>query len=486
MLFRLRIRRVFLSLTLPFLFAAGIDPLHGSGILPSGAAPLHEEPLGDPIPDPAAQKALARMTGPVSCESGMALATFACRDIDLQGFVSLDALLSDSVAPGTPPNPSGSALWGFASRNDGREYAVFGASKGTAVVDVTDPARPVVVGSVPGLSSPWRELKVYQFFNPAKNRFDAYAYVVSEAPGSGLQILDLTDLPRSVKLAATSSAIARAHTVYLANVDYSTGVGNVPGVPPVLYVDGSNVAGLLAFDISNPTDPQLLGTLFNSYAHDIWAGVLRGERARACPSGSDPCEIVVNWAGDAIRILDFSNKSNPMLISRLIYLGLGYAHSGWISKDGNYLFSMDELDERNTGQNTSVRVIDVRDWTNPQVVALWVGTNKTIEHNGYAIGDEYFLSNYERGLTILDVANPLQPVERAFFDTYPATDTANFHGAWAVYPFLPSGNILISNIDGAGGLFILKEAPKAVAPSMPPRAPVSRVPPRPRITTRPR
>jgi len=77
-------------------------------------------------------------------------------------------------------------------------------------------------------------------------------------------------------------------------------------------------------------------------------------------------------------------------------------------------------------------------------------------------------------------------VERAFFDTYPATDTANFHGAWAVYPFLPSGNILISNIDGAGGLFILKEAPEAVVPSIPPRAPVSRVPPRPRIAIRPR
>ena len=402
----------------------------------------------------------------------MALATFPCRGIDLQSFVSLDALLSGTVPPGTPPAPSGSALWGFASKNDGREYAFFGTSKGAAVVDVTDPTRPVVVGSVPGLISPWREVKVYQFFNPAKGRYDAYGYVVSEAPGSGLQILDLTDLPKSVKLAATSTAFARAHTLSIANVDYATGAGNVPDLPPVLYVEGSNVAGLLAFDVSNPVAPRLIGTYFNSYAHDIWAGVLRGDRARVCPSGSDPCEIVVNWAGDAIRVLDFSVKENPMLISRLIYLGLGFAHSGWISRDGNSLFSMDELDERNTGQNTSVRVIDVRDWSNPQVVAVWVGTNKTIEHNGYTIGDRYFLSNYERGLTILDVSNPLSPVESAFFDTYPATDEANFHGAWAVYPFLPSGNILISNIDGAGGLFVLKES---VAGPLP-RAPITHPP----------
>src|SRR5207249_11225341 len=129
-----------------------------------------------------------------------------------------------------------------------REYAVFGTSKGTAVVDVTDPPRPVVVGSVAGLVSPWREVKIYQFANPKTGRYEAYAYVVSEAPGSGLQILDLTDLPRSVRLAATSTAIARAHTVFLANVDYATGIPNLPDIPPVLYVEGSNVAGLLAFD----------------------------------------------------------------------------------------------------------------------------------------------------------------------------------------------------------------------------------------------
>src|SRR5262249_12970325 len=145
----------------------------------------HEEPLGNPVADPAAQRALEAMAGPAPCEQGMALATFPCRGIDLEGYVSLEAMLADTAPPGTPPPPSGSALWGFQSRNDGREYAIFGTSKGTAVVDVTDPAKPAIVGSVAGLTSPWREVKVYQFFNAEKARYDAYAYVVSEAPGSG-------------------------------------------------------------------------------------------------------------------------------------------------------------------------------------------------------------------------------------------------------------------------------------------------------------
>jgi choice-of-anchor B domain-containing protein len=435
--------------------------------------PLHEEPLGDILQDPYAQRALASMAAPASCQDGMALGTFPCRGIDLESFVSLDKMLADTVLPGTAPDPAGSALWGFQSKNDGREYAAFGTTKGAAFVDVTDPARPVAVGSVPGLISPWRELKVYQFFNSKKGRYDAYAYVVSEAPGSGLQIIDLSDLPSSVRLLANPRPFERAHTVYLANVDYATGAGNVPDVRPVLYVEGSNVAGLLAFDLSDPAAPEVVGTFYNSYAHDIWAGVLRGSRASACPSGADPCEIVVNWAGDAIRIIDFTFKNAPIVVSKLVYFGLGYAHSGWISKDGNYLFCMDELDERNTGSNTSVRVVDVHDWKNPFVAATWFGTNKTIEHNGYAIGDKYYFSNYERGLAILDVTNPLAPTEQAWFDTYPATDTANFHGAWAVYPFLPSGNILISNIDGAGGLYVLRQqSPTTTVSPTVPRAPV--------------
>jgi len=36
---------------------------------------------------------------------------------------------------------------------------------------------------------------------------------------------------------------------------------------------------------------------------------------------------------------------------------------------------------------------------------------------------------------------------RCTWQTYDAA----FHGAWGVYPFLPSGTILISSIDGAGG-----------------------------------
>jgi hypothetical protein len=43
--------------------------------------------------------------------------------------------------------------------------------------------------------------------------------------------------------------------------------------------------------------------------------------------------------------------------------------------------------------------------------------------------------------------------EAAFFDTVPANDAVGFAGAWSVYPYLPSGTVLVSDIEN--GLFVL-------------------------------
>ncbi|MGH9399354.1 MAG: choice-of-anchor B family protein [Thermoanaerobaculia bacterium] len=421
-------------------------------------------------PDRESSRALAALTGPAACVDGLAAGTFPCRGVDLAAFVPLEAM-----SPGTA---SGSSLWGFASLQDGREYAVFGASSGTAVIEVTDPARPVVVGFVPGPTSLWREVKVYQFWSAAERRYRAVAYVTSEAPTAGLQILDLSNLPWSVSPAATFREFDTAHTVTVANVDPATGA-KLPGGPePVLYVQGARnpTVGIHALDIANPVAPAVLGRYTFSYGHDIWTGRFAGARASACAAGHDPCDIVVNWAGNAIRVLDWTDKGNPIVIQDFAYPSLGYAHSGWIARDGRYLFSMDETEARTPGNHSRVRVFDASSWNNLVQAGEWAGDNPAIPHNGYTKGDAYVIAHYERGLTILDVTDPRSPVERAFFDTYPSSNTANYHGAWGVYPYLPSGTILLSNMDGAGGLFVLREA---APPASSPRGPVQRSRPRP-------
>jgi hypothetical protein len=57
------------------------------------------------------------------------------------------------------------------------------------------------------------------------------------------------------------------------------------------------------------------------------------------------------------------------------------------------------------------------------------------------------MSNYTRGLTVLDITDTAHPVAVGRLDTYPASDGTMFNGAWGAYPFFHSGNVAISDID---------------------------------------
>lgn len=46
--------------------------------------------------------------------------------------------------------------------------------------------------------------------------------------------------------------------------------------------------------------------------------------------------------------------------------------------------------------------------------------------------------------------------ETKYFDTYPSNDGPEFDGAWSVYPYFASGNIVISDINR--GFFLVKES----------------------------
>ena len=65
------------------------------------------------------------------------------------------------------------------------------------------------------------------------------------------------------------------------------------------------------------------------------------------------------------------------------------------------------------------------------------------------------MSNYTRGFTVLDITEADAPREVGFFDTFPVSDFAAFDGAWGVYPYLPSGSLLVS--DFSGGLYVLAD-----------------------------
>jgi choice-of-anchor B domain-containing protein len=383
------------------------------------------------------------------CVQGMA-GQFPCRNLDFQSQIPLAQFSSRPV--------SAANVWGFVDLNDNREYAVVGLRNGTAIVEVTDPANPREVITIPGNASPWREVKVYQVRDTSANRWRAYAYVTTEAANSGLQTIDMSGLPQTAGLASTNLDTSSQHTLYVSNIDYSTNAA-LPGMTPVLYLAGSNVNGgsWRAYSLANPAFPQFIGGAPTThYMHDSTGLVVTGTRA-AQQCGHDPCEVLVDFDVDAVELWDVTNKLQPALLGTATNPNNRYIHSGWPTAGATHVIFHDELEEIQLGLPTRLYTLDLANLRAPTVQISYSGPTTTTDHNGYVRGTSYYVSHYRRGVVIYDAVNPNALVEIAHFDNYlaPSTNSAGTDGTWGVYPFLPSGNLLVSDIEN--GLFVLRD-----------------------------
>lgn len=386
------------------------------------------------------------------CDNGMA-GDHACRKVDLLAHVPISALASNATL--------GNDVWGHYDLNDGKEYAIMGLNNAVAVVEVTNPESPRVVGRVPGQSTTWRDIKVYQYFNRAISRWESYAYVTADNASAGLMILDLRELPDAVSLAATDTTDLSAHNVYLSNVDYSTGIA-LNGLMPYLHMAGSNRQGG-AFNSYSLADPEAPAQVYlhsanarGNYSHDASSMVIYDSRKdNQCENAGTHCEILFDFNENDFQIWDKTTNSSPTRLSTTGYAQAAYVHSGWYTEDKQVVVVHDELDEQQYGLNTTVRFFELADLRAPTLLSTWTGPTAAIDHNGFVRGNRYYMSNYTRGLTVLDISDPFHPTEAGFFDTYPISNSATFNGAWGVYPFLPSGNILVSDIDS--GLYVVRD-----------------------------
>jgi choice-of-anchor B domain-containing protein len=376
---------------------------------------------------------------------------FPCRNLDFQAQIPLSGFSSRPV--------SAANVWGFVDLNDNREYAVLGLRNGTAIVDVTDPVNPREVTTIPGNSSSWREVKVYQTFDSTAQRWRAYAYVSTEAANSGVQTIDLSGLPASAALASTNLDTSSQHTLYVSNIDYATNAA-LPGATPYLYVAGSNLSGgsWRAYRLTNPAAP-----LFESaapttrYMHDSTSLRITDSRTAQCGIGHNPCDVLVDFNVDQVEIWDTTDKLAPVLLGTATNPGNRYIHSGWPNAAGTHLVFHDELEEIQLGLPTRLYTLNLASLRAPTVAVSYTGPTTTTDHNGYWRGNYYYVSHYRRGVVVFDASNPDALVEVAHFDNYliPGTNSAGTDGTWGVYPFLPSGNILVSDIEN--GLFILRD-----------------------------
>jgi choice-of-anchor B domain-containing protein len=312
-----------------------------------------------------------------------------------------------------------SAIWGYTAPN-GREYAILGTNTGTSFVDITDSANITQVDFVSGVTSSWREMKTYSH----------YAYVVSEGTNSGLQIMDLQYLPDSVRLVTTwfTSGYTKTHSISQSG--------------KYLYLNGGNASpngGVAVIDLTNPVSPVKLGQWTTEYVHDcrvlndtIWAAnVYSGRMSIINASNKSSLQYVRNWQAYQSQVVS--------------------THNAAITDDRSHILTTNEISSP-AGKLYSYNISDLGNITR---VAEWqpTGITSSIVHNVEIYGKYAVIAHYTAGIRIVDISNPSAPVEVAWYDTYPSSNSNSFSGCWGVYMF-PSGKIVGSDI--SNGLFVIK------------------------------
>jgi choice-of-anchor B domain-containing protein len=337
---------------------------------------------------------------------------------------TLDTLRHLNIKPGG----GYSAVWGYTAPN-GREYALIGCNgsggqqAGTSFVDITDIANIRQAGFTPGPASSWREMKTYR----------QYAYIVTEASGSGTQIVDLSYLPDSVHLVRTfvytqsTNNTAKSHTITISD--------------GFMYLNGCaswSPGGIVIFDLhTDPTNPTFVGTYEPEYIHDSY--VLR-----------DTIYGSAVYSGGGIHIANARNKASIQEIGKITYTGSG-THNAWVTKDRGFVISTDEI-------GSTPKTLKFWDISNLPTIPTTVTTTYTpspsdIVHNITIRGDYAYVAWYTLGAVVVNISDPVNPTYAGGYDTS-TQPPGGYNGMWGIYPYYPSGKIIGGDMQN--GLWVFR------------------------------
>ena len=402
---------------------------------------------------------LTAMTGKeAECKDGQ-VGPFECGNSSLVSFLPPSRLTADGHYVEM------NDVWGWTDPVTKKEWAIMGRQDGTTFVDVTNPLNPIPVADLPltagARPAAWRDMKVYK----------DHAFIVADGSGPhGMQVFDLKRL-RTIKPVGARPALVKSDTVYkMVNSVHNIVINEESGFAYAVGASSGGTTcggGLHMIDIHDPKNPTFAGCFSDTatgrsgtgYSHDAQCVTYKGPDTRYTGR-----EICIGSNETAISIADVTDKKNPKALSHASYPNNAYAHQGWLTEDHKYFYLDDELDEltfTDAIKKTRTLIWDFTDLENPRLVKEHMGVQHTTDHNLYILGKQMYQANYLSGLRVLDITDPVNPREVSFFDTAPyAPNAPGFDGAWSVYPYFKSGNIVVNSI--SQGMFIIKQSNRVV------------------------
>ncbi|WP_342379893.1 hypothetical protein NVS55_10140 [Myxococcus stipitatus] len=302
------------------------------------------------------------------------------------------------------------------------------APGGLSVVDVSDPSHPVLKKSItiPGDS----------YWNAAWAKDNAL-YIASKA--MGVIVFDISNPAEPVFVRSLpAGAPINVHTLFVEG-------NRLYAVSPLPAVTGET----LIFDISSPLEPVLLNRLVTP------------DEVSWVPSAHDSFayeeKLYVNQFSTGYVVFDVKDAKNPRQLGRYTFSVDGREPLSHASAVGTFAGKTIAF-EGGEGSGTHLRVLDVTDPANIQLIGRYKLRPQTSIHNLILKDKLLYIAYYHEGLRVLDVSNPTQPREIAYFNTYRESDPGRtddlLDGAIGIR--VP-GDGYVYLVDLARGLLILNE-----------------------------
>lgn len=321
------------------------------------------------------------------------------------------------------PNPAvrNSDVWGWVDPNTNREYGVVGkwpSAPGTVfIIDATTPTSPVVVDTIPGVPS--FDLKIW-IAGP-----NVYLYLCdgNNTGGNDSQVWNVTDPMNPVQV----GNFPTCHNIYIDSNGY-------------MYLSYST---LRIYELyTDPETPTFVWSDGRAGGHDAYVD-----------ENTDRLYDFHGYEGTFIYDVSMLPAAPESLGALPDTAQIDYHHSGWTSSDGKYLWVNNELGDAATADIT---VWNVSNPAYPVQVSQFLDPNATV-HNVFRVGEFVHASFYTAGYRVFGAVGPTLQL-LCEYDTSPSfVGNYMFEGCWGVYPYQPSNNIYVSDMQN--GFFVFTYDP---------------------------
>jgi hypothetical protein len=321
--------------------------------------------------------------------------------------------------------------------------------RGVRIFDITDVASPRPVAAV----QTCRGSHTHTLVTDPTDQANVYVYVAGTSPVRAAA--ELGGCSGRTPQEDTATALFRIEVIRVPLANPAE--ARVVSMPRIFADSTGNIAGL---NKGGRATPDAQETAQTDQCHDITAYPELGLAAGAC-------------SGNGI-LLDIRNPANPRRIAEVSDPNFAYWHSATFNNDGSTVLFTDEWgggvaprcqasDRPEWGADAIFTLRDRKLGAKPvgyyKLPAAQTATENCVAHNGSLVPvpgrDIMVQSWYQGGISVFDFTNPAKPVEIAFFDRGPMSDTLlALGGYWSSYWY--NGHIVASEIGRGLDVFALE------------------------------